>query len=159
MNSARFWRQHKTNIIFGFGTLIAIALSSGDIGRNMQSINGIKQAIASNSERQSLLEQQFQFEQEQAKIAEGRYSKGCLPVVAPNRQYVAIEAGTVIKDRITKKRLPTNTVVCDAQGNTGVIQQDGTVGAIAFTGDRDFVAKRLKRFRAGTYSQPILEEQ
>ncbi|WP_292748111.1 hypothetical protein [Nostoc sp. NMS4] len=33
----------------------------------------------------------------------------------------------------------------------------GEVEAIAFTGNRDLVATRLKRFRGGTYSQPIDE--
>lgn len=161
MNTNRIWRKNKTNIIMGGVVLVALALSHKDISRNMQSIAQSKEAIAINNQKQSALEVQFQFEQEQAKIAEARYSKGCLPVVTNDarRKYVSIQEGSVIRDRLTEKPLPTNTVVCDAQGNTAVIQEDGTVGAIAFTGDRDFVAKRLKRFRAGTYSQPVMNNR
>ncbi|AUB44738.1 hypothetical protein COO91_10978 (plasmid) [Nostoc flagelliforme CCNUN1] len=36
-----------------------------------------------------------------------------------------------------------------------MIADRGKVAAIAFTGNRDLVATRLKRFRGGTYSQPI----
>ncbi|MBD2492610.1 hypothetical protein [Aulosira sp. FACHB-615] len=158
MLTARQWRKHKTNIIFGGLTLAALAFSGGDISRNMQSIATIKSQIATNSEKQTELEQQVAFEEEQAKIAESRYAKGCLPIVAgdyPNIRYVSIFEGQVLTDRHTGRSLPTGTVVCDGQGNTGVVEESGVVGAIAFTGDRDAIAKRLKRFRGGIYSQPI----
>ena len=160
MNTARLWRKNKTSIVFGGAIAVSLLFSAPNITRSMGSIAALKSAIATNSEKQSQLEQQFQFEQEQAAIAEGRYKKGCLPVVATvfPHKYVAIIEGQVIKDRITKKPLPNGSVVCDANGTTGVIG-DGKVGAIAFTGDRDMVAKRLKRFRGGTYSQPIDEER
>lgn len=160
MITSRTWRKHKTNIIFGGFTLVAIALSSGDISRNMNSIATIKTQIAAQSEKQTQLEQQIAFEEEQAKIANTRYSKGCLPIVAgsyPDIRYVSIFEGQVLSDRHTGRSLPTGTVVCDGQGNTGVIEANGVVGAIAFTGDRDAVAKRLKRFRGGIYSQPVGE--
>ncbi len=158
MITNRTWRKHKTNIIFGGFTLAAIALSSSDISRNMQSISSIKTQIAYQSEKQTKLEQQVQFEGEQSKIADARYQKGCLPSVTgtyPNIRYASIFEGQVLSDRHTKRPLPNGTVVCDGQGNTGVIEDNGTVGAIAFTGNRDLVAKRLKRFRGGIYSQPI----
>jgi hypothetical protein len=158
VNTARIWRKNKSSIVFGGLTVISLLFSAGDITRSMGSIASLKGMIATNSEKQSQLEQQFEFENEQALVAEGRYKKGCLPVVATiyPHKYVAITLGQVIKDRITKKPLPNGSVVCDANGTTGVIG-DGKVGAIAFTGDRDMVAKRLKRFRGGTYSQPIDE--
>ncbi|MBW4566019.1 MAG: hypothetical protein KME32_34070 [Mojavia pulchra JT2-VF2] len=157
MLSARQWRKHKTSIIFGGLTLASLVSSSGDITRNMQSISTIKQQIAYQSQKQTELEQQFAFEQEQALIAEARYEAGCLPIVGnvyPHK-YVTIVEGQVLTDRITGRTLPQGTRVCDANGNTGVINQDGAVGAIAFTGNRDAVALRLKRFRGGIYSQPI----
>ncbi|MBW4677693.1 MAG: hypothetical protein KME52_27945 [Desmonostoc geniculatum HA4340-LM1] len=152
------WRKHKTSIAFGSIVLISLAFSSGDISRNMQSISSIKSQIADQSERQTKLEQQYQFEEEQSKIADARYEKGCLPVVSgsyPNIRYVSIFKGQSLTDRHTGKALPSGTVICDGQGNTGAIEGSGTVGAIAFTGNRDMVAKRLKRFRGGIYSQPI----
>jgi hypothetical protein len=159
MNTARIWRKNKSSILFGGLTVISLLFSAPDISRSMGSIASLKSAIASNSEKRAQLEQQFEFENEQAAIAEGRYKKGCLPVVATvyPHKYVAIVEGQVIKDRITKKPLPNGSIVCDANGTTGVINE-GAVGAIAFTGDRDMVAKRLKRFRGGTYSQPVDNE-
>ncbi|MEW6496893.1 MAG: hypothetical protein AB1589_30885 [Cyanobacteriota bacterium] len=160
MNTSRIWRKNKTSVTFGALTAISLLFSAGDISRSMESIASLKSAIASNSEKQSQLEQQFKFEQEQAAIAEARYKKGCLPVVAEvyPHKYIAISEGQIIKDRVTGKPLPSGTVVCDANGTTGVISE-GDVGAIAFTGDRDMVASRLRRFRGGTYSQPINKEK
>ncbi|WP_152591913.1 hypothetical protein [Nostoc sphaeroides] len=157
MNNTRIWRKHKTSIVFG--TLIGVSLlySSGDIQRNMGAVSDIKQSIAENSKQQTILEQQLEFEKEQATIADARYKTGCLPIVATvyPHKYVTIVQGKVIQDRITRNPLPRGTVVCDANGNTGVIADRGEVEAIAFTGNRDLVATRLKRFRGGTYSQPI----
>ncbi|MBE8990139.1 hypothetical protein [Nostoc sp. LEGE 12450] len=159
MNTTRLWRKHKTSIVFG--TLIGASLvySSGDIQRNMGAITDIKQSIAQNSKQQTILEQQLELELELATIADSRYESGCLPIVATvyPHKYVTIVQGKVIKDRITLNPLPKGTVVCDANGNTGVIADRGEVEAIAFTGNRDLVATRLKRFRGGTYSQPIDE--
>lgn len=159
MITPRTWRKHKSSIIFGGLTLLSLIYSSGDINRSMSAIASLKQEIATQSEQQTKLEQQLAFEEEQAKIAEARYQKGCLPVVATvyPHKYVSITLGKIIKDRITREPLPAGTVVCDANGATGVIDEGGAVGAIAFTGNRDMVAKRLNRFRGGIYSQPIDE--
>lgn len=158
MRTNRLWRKHKTSIIFGSIVLVSLAVSSPDIARNMQSISSIRAQIASQSERQTKLEQQVQFEEEQARIANSRYESGCLPSVTgsyPNIRYVSIFEGQVLSDRHTKRPLPSGTVVCDGQGNTGVVGDDGAVGAIAFTGNRDLVARRLRRFRGGIYAQPV----
>ncbi|MEH2279536.1 MAG: hypothetical protein V7K40_33365 [Nostoc sp.] len=159
MNSARLSRKHKTSIVFGALIRASLVYSSGDIQRNMGAIADIKQSIAQNSTQQTMLEQQFEFEKEQATIADARYKSGCLPIVATvyRHKYVTIVAGKVIFDRITLNPLPKGTVVCDANGNTGVIGDQGAVDGIAFTSNRDLVATRLKRFRGGTYSQPIDE--
>jgi hypothetical protein len=159
MNSARLWRKHKTSIVFSALIGASLVYSSGDIQRNMGAISDIKQSIAQNSKQQTILEQQLEFEKEQAIIADARYKSGCLPIVATvyPHKYVTIVNGKVIFDRITHSPLPKGTVVCDANGNTGVIGNQGAVEAIAFTGNRDLVATRLKRFRGGTYSQPIDE--
>jgi hypothetical protein len=157
MNSSRVWRKHKTSIVFGALIGASLLYSSSDIQRNMGAISDIKQSIAENSKQQTILEQQLEFEKEQAKIADSRYESGCLPIVATvyPHKYVTIVQGKVIQDRITRNPLPKGTVVCDANGNTGVIGDGGKVEVIAFTGNRDLVATRLKRFRGGTYSQPI----
>ncbi|MGB6298678.1 MAG: hypothetical protein WBF90_21190, partial [Rivularia sp. (in: cyanobacteria)] len=59
------------------------------------------------------------------------------------------------KDRITGKVLPTGTVICDAHGTTAVINDNGAATYTAYTGNRDVVQARLKRFRGSQYSQPV----
>lgn len=157
ITTTRLWRRHKTSIIFGGLILGSLALSSGDIARNMRSMSQVKEQVAYQSDKQIKLEQQLEFEKQQAKIADARYENGCLPSVIghyPDVQYVSIYEGQELTDRRTKQPLPSGTVVCDGQGNTGVIQ-NGVVGQIAFTGNRDLIGKRLGRFRGGVYAQPI----
>lgn len=156
MYKRTFWRKYKDHIMFGIGLGAILLFSYKDIQGNLNTITTTKEAIANNNAELNKLNVSRQFEQEQAEIANQRYTEGCLPVVdRKTRKYISINKGTLITDRLSKKALTEGTVVCDAQGSTGVIQVDGTVDKIAFTGNRDLVAKRIKRFRAGTYSQPV----
>lgn len=142
----RFWRRHGSKCVFGGAALISLALSHNDIRQNMQSMSEIRQQLGSQNLRQTKLEEQFKFEQQQAKIAEARYKAGCvLQVTAQNRRNIGtLEQGERLIDSNTGRVLPDNTVVCDGHGNTGVIK-DGKVGLIAFTGNRDLVLEQVKR--------------
>lgn len=115
------------------------------------------------SQRQwKVLRQKYSANQElaqMARIADERYQNGCLPLVRgthPKLTYAPIVAGQKPTDRHTGNPLPENTVVCDSQGATGIIDSDGAIASVAVTQNRDVVAKRLKRFRGGLYSQPIV---
>lgn len=126
--------------------MVSLALSSNDIKLSMQSMSEIRQQLGSQSLKQTKLSEQFKFEQSQAKIAEARYQLGCVLIVAPEnvRNLATLEEGDVIRDRTNGKSLPNNTVICDGNGNTGVIK-DGLVGLIAFTGNRDLVIQQVNR--------------
>lgn len=146
MKRNRFWRKHGAKCIFGGAALLSLALSSNDIKQNMQSMSEIRQQLGTQNLKQTKLEEQFKFEQQQAKIAEARYNAGCVLIVAPEnvRNLATLEEGDVIRDRTNGKSLPDNTVICDGSGNTGVIK-DGKAGLIAFTGNRDLVIQQVKR--------------
>ncbi|NJN07182.1 MAG: hypothetical protein HC815_04070 [Richelia sp. RM1_1_1] len=146
MKRNRFWRKHGAKCVFGGAALISLALSSNDIKQDMQSRSEIRQQLGSQNLKQTKLEEQFKFEQQQAKIAEARYTAGCVLIVAPEntRNLATIEDGDVIRDRTNGKPLPNNTVICDGNGNTGVIK-DGKAGLIAFTGNRDLVIQQVNR--------------
>ena len=95
-----------------------------------------------------------------ARVADERYKNGCLPLVRgthPNLTYAPVVLGQKPSDRHTGNPFPQNTVVCDSNGATGVIDETGAIASVAVTQNRDLVAKRLKRFRGGMYSQPVVE--
>ncbi len=94
-------------------------------------------------------------------MANKRY-EACLPVVGEyyrnnTHYFTGLKENDIPLDRITKQPFAKGTVVCDAHGLTGVIDENGRISNVAFTGDRNLVQKRLQRFRGSQYSQPILE--
>jgi hypothetical protein len=146
MKRNRFMRKHGSKVIFGGLALISIAFSHKDIQQNMNSMSEIRNQISASSLKQSKLATQLEFEQKQAKIAEARYQAGCVLVVAAEnaRNLATIEEGDIIRDRTNGKPLPNNSVICDGNGNTGVIK-DNKVDLIAFTGNRELVIQQVKR--------------
>lgn len=146
MKRNRFFRKHGSKVIFGSLALISIAFSHKDIKQNMDSMSEIRNQIGRQSLKQTKLENQFDFEQKQAKIAEARYQAGCILIVAKEneRNLATIQEGDVISDRNNGKTLPNNSVICDGHGNTAVIK-DGKADLVAFTGDRTLVIQQVKR--------------
>ena len=146
-------------IVFGALALIGSAPS---FLKHQARIDADKAELQRISAERRILKRQFEAETEQAEIANKRYST-CLPVVGKefknNTHYFSgIKVGEVIKDRITGNPLPKGTVICDAHGSTGVIDEKGKVRHIAFTGNRDVIKSRLKRFRGSQYSQPVVSD-
>ena len=146
-------------IVFGALALIGSAPSFLKHQARIEADKAELQRIATD---RRILQRQFEAEKEQAAIANERY-KTCNPVVGKEfkngtHYFSGIKVGEVIKDRITKKPLPKGTVVCDAHGVTGVINDKGQVTHTAFTGNRDIIQKRLKRFRGSQYSQPVISK-
>jgi hypothetical protein len=93
-----------------------------------------------------------------SEIAQKRYQKGCLLLAGgayPNLVFPSVVEGGVIRNRETGQPLPRGTVVCDSQGATGVLTGGGVVSSVAVTPNREVVAKVMKRFRGGSYSQPL----
>ncbi|OKH47310.1 hypothetical protein NIES2101_24025 [Calothrix sp. HK-06] len=151
-NYGQIWRRHGSLIVFG--VLVASSLSFGykDIQSNMQSLSVARQTIASNENKQRLLDEQFKREQQASKIAQSRYKSGCVMVVAANspRNLATLVEGEPVLDRTTKNPLPLNTVVCDGIGNTGTIVRSVNglvVGNMAFTGNRELAIDTIKKIR------------
>ena len=151
MQIARIWRKHSGQIIFGCLIVASVAASSNDISRNMRSLSITREVIATNTNQQRLLEEQLALEKSQATVAEARYKSGCAIVVAVNspRNLATLVEGESVLDRTTKKPLPAGTVVCDANGQTGVIvsneQKQLVVGRMAFTGDRSLALNQIRK--------------
>lgn len=138
------------------GTLFSIPrLNQWNDSREQRTEN-IKQIKAKKAE----LEQELALEQHQEMIANKRY-KSCIPVVGEifkngTHYFTGINETTIARDRITGKTLPPNTIICDANGMTARVSDNGNPTAFAYTGDRDIIQSRLKRFRGSQYSNPIL---
>jgi hypothetical protein len=146
---AKTWQQDC------FGSLLAgtLLFSSKDISANMQNLSQARETIANNSQEQLLLEEQLAHEQAQARVAEARYKAGCTIVVAVKaaKNLATLVEGETVLDRTTKKSLPNGTVVCDGNGNTGVLVagKDGVpvVGQMAFTGDRALATEQVRQIK------------
>ena len=151
MSTNRIWRKHSSKIIFGSLIVGSLLLSSKDISANMRSLSQARETIAGNSQQQLLLEEQLAHEQAQAKIALARYKAGCTIVVAVKqaKNLATLVEGETVLDRTTKKSLPVGTVVCDGNGNTGVLTagKDNVpvVGQMAFTGDRSLATEQIRK--------------
>jgi len=141
----------KTDVVFiGALTTVAAFAIPGFVDSQVR-FNAIRAKYAENQEVM-----------QQSKIADQRYQNGCLPLVRgkhPNLTYAPIVAGEMPVDRHTGSPYPENTVVCDSNGATGVINATGAIASVAVTPNRDVVAARLKRFRGGVYSQPVVEDR
>lgn len=147
----RFWRKHKSQIIFGTAIAGSLLFSYKDIAQNMQMLSQNRQELAANNNRQMMLEERLAFEKAQAAIAEQRYQSGCTIVVAANspRYLATLVEGEPVFDRTTQKPLPEGTIVCDINGMSGVIvknlQGQLVVGQMAFTGNRELAQAIVKR--------------
>ena len=119
----------------------------------MQNLSQARETIANNSQEQLLLEEQLAHEQAQARVAEARYKAGCTIVVAVKaaKNLATLVEGETVLDRTTKKSLPNGTVVCDGNGNTGVLVagKDGVpvVRQMAFTGDRALATEQVRQIK------------
>ncbi|WP_414622058.1 hypothetical protein [Calothrix sp. CCY 0018] len=148
------------NVMFGGLILASLVASIPSLGKHQARVSVIRAEIKQQQDIAEELERQLSHEQRQAAVANQRY-KSCLPVVGDKYKnethyFAGIKHGDKPKDKITREYLPTGAIVCDAHGNTAVIDRNGAVSYLAFTGDRDVVQKRLNRFRGSQYSQPVI---
>lgn len=167
MKWKRFWRTHKVNIGFGVLILLALGFSHQDIKESIDGLSEQRRVAAENAKQVTALEQSQLLAEGQAKVANQRYEQGCLVIASPNTytngnqeqkfKFVSIVPDLEIRDRVTNKLLPDGTLVCDGQGNTGIIK-DGKPGEIAYTGNRELIKRTLERFGGTTqqYSQPTV---
>lgn len=93
-----------------------------------------------------------------SKRAEYIFKSGCEMVVTgvyPNISTGVIHKDLVVTHRKTGLPLPEGTRVCDGFGNASVLGKDGRPTEIFFTGNRDLVADRERRFVGSKYAQPV----
>ncbi|MBW4600335.1 MAG: hypothetical protein KME29_12195 [Calothrix sp. FI2-JRJ7] len=142
--------------------IVAVGFSYPSFQKYQASIDRDKATIDQITAQRRELQLQLESEKEQAEIANERY-KTCLPVVGENfkngtHYFAGIQEGMIIHDRITGKPLPQGTVICDAFGNTGTLDENGKVKSLAFTGNRALIEQRLKRFRGSQFSNPVINQ-
>ena len=144
------FKLKPAHIMWGIGGLIfIISLFTGgldEIGEMRsrgKALSEERQAMQENQNRLKL--SQIEME-ESAVFAEARYLAGCVVVVATTDPdtLVSIIEGEPVRDGTTNRNLPSKTVVCDTDGNTGVIGADGNVTDVAFTGNLALVRQSLE---------------
>jgi hypothetical protein len=153
-------KQNPVSALFGIGIISCLALSSGNVAQQMQSMDQIRELAQQNSAKEMKLRATEDFMNQQAEIASNRYKAGCVMVVAMKSptEYTTLSEGQPVLDRVRKKPLPAGTVVCDANGNTGILESgpDGTpvVGSMAFTGNLTVVEAARNRNKSTRYALP-----
>ncbi|MBD1871232.1 hypothetical protein H6F95_28785 [Cyanobacteria bacterium FACHB-471] len=116
-----------------------------------------------NSELNQQLQATSLFVEQQAEIAEKRYSGGCVLVVASDdpSKFTSLTEGQPVLDAVRGVPLPAGTVVCDAFGNTArIVSVDGNpvAGEFAFTGNKQVVEEAIAASNADAeINQPNIE--
>jgi hypothetical protein len=161
---SRFIKRNKASLLWGCLMLASLALASNDIKANLQELSETKQLIREDGAKIQQLERQTDLEKEQARLAEKRYQSGCLLLVNRDGTFTNLAQGLIVVDPIRKTALPKGTVICDTNGNTGVLQprdfdRDGkwtvVIADTAFTGNRNLVDRSVERFRnRSSYASP-----
>jgi hypothetical protein len=148
--------------LFAVGLLLTAVPSLGNF-RDFTSSVGEARADAKRIGQDMTELQLSQQEAEQKNaIAVERYRSGCLPVVTPDQsQYVSLVLNSPVIDSASGAPIPVGSVVCDANGNTGVIVDDdqdettpGVTQKMAFTGDKAIITWRLDQYQGASYSLP-----
>lgn len=152
-----------SSLAFVTAGTVALIVSLPSLRSYQAQMDKVRQEVSATQLKTDALERESEFEKAQAVIANERY-KQCLPVVGEaykngTHYFAGLVALSVPTDRVTGKPFPPGTIVCDAHGVTAVIDAEGKVSFTAYTGDRDVVQKRLKRFKGSEYSQPVIGDK
>ncbi|MBD2092565.1 hypothetical protein H6F67_22205 [Microcoleus sp. FACHB-1515] len=110
----------------------------------------VRQIAQQNAAAQMQLQATEQANQQRAKIAESRYQSGCVVVVAMNApdHFTSITENQPVLDSVRRVPLPVGTVVCDVNGNTAVLADNGAgtpvATQLAFTGNKTVIESALR---------------
>lgn len=136
------------------GAGVAVLLMAGgaffnggiNTGEATQRAQLIRQTKAEQNEALDQLELSQKYAEQAAQIAIQRYDAGCVFVVGINQpeNAVSVIEGQAVVDFYTLAPIPNGSIVCDFQGNTGVIA-DGVVSLPAFTGNRAVIEAAMLR--------------
>jgi hypothetical protein len=123
MNFKDYQSQTKSNWVkrnpVAAGAIALMALAAAfnypTIAQNMKATGRVREKALVNSELTQQLEATNIFAEQQAAIAEQRYSDGCIVVVASNdpTKFTSLTEGQPVLDAVRGVPLPTNTIVCD----------------------------------------------
>lgn len=150
-------KNNPVVVLLGSGFVVSVILSFDNIHQNFQRLSQLRTLTAINTAKEQEVIAYHEHEIEQSKIAEQRYKTGCLMVFTGQvaNTFSSLSEGFPVVDRNRRKPLPSGTVVCDANGNTGqmITRPDGkiVVGAVAYTGNKAVVNAAKKQFNARYY--------
>jgi hypothetical protein len=163
MKLLRIIKRNPINVTFGVLMLGCLALSSGNVRANFQSIDATKKITQFNAAKNLELTASQQNAESQAEIANQRYQSGCL-MLSTKGQFVHLAQAITVIDPLTKSALPKGTVLCDSFGNTGVLAPrdfdgDGVYVTVitetAFTGNQEIVSKaKQEASKNGSFATP-----
>jgi hypothetical protein len=152
----KFWRRNKEKVIFGALIIGSLAIQQKDIGANFAAMDRLKGQVRENSTSQLELEEMEENAKAQAAIANERLKRGCTPVVdaksiTKDKQgrkvfnLASLIPGQPVNDRNGVTKLVPGTCVVDALGNTGMINKEWKVDAIAVGGDSKLVDLNIRK--------------
>ncbi|MBD2054795.1 hypothetical protein H6F88_01940 [Oculatella sp. FACHB-28] len=144
--------------------VLAGAANYSTISQNMQATGRVREKAMEHSEFNQQLQATSLFVEQQAEIAEQRYSEGCVLVVASNdpTKFTSLTEGQPVLDSVRNVPLPAGTVVCDVFGNTArIVSLDGqpVASEFAYTGNKQLVDDAIAASNAADaeINQPNIE--
>lgn len=132
---------------------IALSLAAPNIKANMDSASIVQTSNRIKTQAEEEMRIQEQLLESQSKIADSRFKKGCVivvAVIAPDK-FTSLTEGLPVIDWVRKTPLSAGTVVCDANGNTAVIEKRNgkpVVGKTFYTGNQALIDKAKKKANA-----------
>lgn len=163
MKLLRIIQRNPVNATFGALLIGCLALSSGNVKANFESIDATKKTTQFNAAKNLELTASQQDVESQAEIANQRYQSGCL-MLSTNNKFVHLAQAITVIDPDRKTPLPKGTLVCDAFGNTGRLaprdfDQDGVFVTVitetAFTGNQEIISKaKQEASKNGSFATP-----
>lgn len=163
MKLLRIFQRNPVNTAFGVLMIGCLALSSGNVKANFQSIDATKKTTQFNAAKNLELTASQQDAESQAEIANQRYQSGCLMLV-DNGKFVHLAQAITVIDPDRKTPLPKGTLICDSFGNTGKLaprdfDQDGVFVTVitetSFTGNLEIVSKaKQEATKNGSFATP-----
>jgi hypothetical protein len=163
MKLLRIIKRNPINVTFGVLLIGCLALSSGNIKDNFQTIGATKKTTQFNIAKNYELTASQQDAESQAEIANQRYQSGCL-MLETNGKFVHLAQAITVIDPDRKTPLPKGTLICDSYGNTGRLaprdfDRDGIFTTVitetAFTGNQEIVSRaKQEASKNGSFATP-----
>ena len=140
------YKKYIVPSLFGVGIVISLATSFGDIQSKQQGFSDLsKQANREMFETAQLELSTENLRKQQAISAERIKNFGCRAMVnRAGSALASLRPETQVTNRGVKTPLAPGNCVVGANGETGIIQQDGTIGQIA-AGRPEYAQQALKR--------------